>query len=154
MKYAKIGLSVVAALLVIGIFAAPIGPVPGFFIGGTATAVPEQWPDTSAVHEVKLRVPGALPRVVIIWVVEHDGALHVVGARDSGWVSRLAQGGPVELRLGDATYALDATRLDSGWEDVLRAYVAKYQPDYPDIVASFPSVEEAGEQIAVFRLAG
>lgn len=149
LKYILIILLAVTAILVV---VAPVGPMPGLFIGGTSTQAPTQWPDTSGIHEIKLRVPGSLPRVVIIWVIQHDGELHVVGARDSGWVEMIGQGSAVEMRLGDNTYALKATPLTQGWESVLNAYVDKYRPDYPDIVNGFPPIEEAQGSIAVFRL--
>ncbi len=148
-KYIFAGLLVVAAILVV---IAPVGPMPGFFIGGTPTPAPAQWMDTSETHEIKLRIPGSIPRVVIIWVIQHDGELHVVGARGSGWVEMIGQGSPVEMRLGERTYALNATLLSSGWEPVLNAYVDKYRPDYPEIVDGFPPIEEAPDSIAVFRL--
>ncbi|MGE0622077.1 MAG: hypothetical protein AB7I04_00645 [Pseudomonadales bacterium] len=152
MKFLKISLLVVGVLLIGLAVAAPIGPLPGFFIGGTPATAPATWPDTSEIHEIRLRVPGTLPRVVIIWVVDYQGALHVVGARDSGWVTMLGAGSPVKMRLADNTYELTATPVLEGWERVLEAYVEKYRPDYPDIVAGFPAVEEAGDQVAVFRL--
>ena len=152
MKALKIVLAIVAVLVIAAAAAAPIGPVPGFFIGGNDATAPAEWPDTSSVDEIKLKVPGTLPRVVIIWVVEHAGELHVVGAKDSGWTSMIGSGGPVEMRLGDNTYALNATPVSSEWEAVLAAYLAKYETDYPDIVAGFPPVEEARDLIAVYRL--
>lgn len=152
MKILKISLLAVVVLLIVLVFAAPIGPLPGFFIGGTPTAAPASWPDTSEVDEIRLRVPGTLPRVVIIWVVDYADALYVVGARDSGWVTMLNEGGPVEMRLGDETYALTATSVREGWEGVFEAYLEKYRPEYPDIIAGLPSVAEAEDQVAVFRL--
>jgi hypothetical protein len=98
-----------------------------------------------------LRVPGTVPRVVIIWVVEHGGELHVVGSKDSGWVAMIGAESPVEMRLGDNTYALQAAVVAEGWQPILEAYVAKYQEDYPDLVAGFPSVDEAKGLVAVFR---
>ena len=148
-KYILAGLMVVAVILAV---VAPVGPMPGFFIGGTPTPAPSQWMDTSETHEIKLGIPGTIPRVVIIWVIQHDDVLHVVGARDSGWVEMIGQGSPVEMRLGDNTYALNATLLTSDWEPVLNAYVDKYRPDYPEIVDGFPPIEEAQGSIAVFRL--
>ncbi len=152
MRILKIVLGVVAILVIVAAAAAPLGPLPGFFIGGTETAAPERWPDTSSVDEIKLKIPGTLPRVVIIWVIEHAGELHVVGARDSGWTSMIGAGSPVEMRLGDNTYALTATPVTDGWQDVLNAYVAKYEADYPDIVAGFPSVEDARDLMSIYRL--
>ncbi|MBM4206272.1 MAG: hypothetical protein FJ194_19380 [Gammaproteobacteria bacterium] len=70
MKVVKIVLYVLVALLIAGLILAPIGPVPGVFIGGTATNSPATWPDTSDVDEIRLGVNGTIPRVVIIWVVD------------------------------------------------------------------------------------
>ncbi len=152
MKVLKIALPAVVVLLLILAVVAPLGPVPGFFIGGTATPPPTQWSDTSDVHEIKLKVPGTPPRVVIIWVIEYEGELHVAGSQDSGWVQRIGDGAPVEMRLGDSTYALNASPVREGWRPIMEDYIAKYEPDYPDIIAGFPSPEEAEGLIAVFRL--
>ncbi len=154
MKIAKIVGAILIALAIILFFAAPVGPLPGVFIGGADTPVPATWPDTSDLHEVQLQVgEGAPSRVVIIWVIQVDGTLHVVGSKSrSGWTSAIAQGGQVRLRMGDNTYDLRATPVTDGFEPILEAYVAKYEPDYPDIVASFPELDEAEESVAVFRL--
>ena len=134
------------------VFVTPIGPMPGFFIGGQPTPVPKAWPDTSKVEEILLKVPGILPRVVIIWVVQFDSALYVVGSRSSGWVQRIADGANVEMRLSGNTYALAAVPIRQELERVVNAYKNKYRADYPDIVAGFPTLEEAGDQFGVFRL--
>ena len=152
MKYLRIAGVLLVVLLVIGVLMAPIGPVPGFFIGGTTATAPATWPDTSSVHEIRLKVPGILPRTVIIWVVDYKGDLHVVGSRDSGWVSRIGAGSPVELRLGDSTYALRAVPVDAEYDSVLEAYIAKYKADYPDIIAGFPAIADARDSVGVFRL--
>ena len=152
MKIVRI-IGIVAVLLIaVLIVATPLGPLPGFFIGGAAANPPAQWPDTSDTHEIRLKVPGTLPRVVIIWVVEHAGELHVVGAKDSGWVQMLGDGGPVELRLADNTYALNATPVTGAWQPVLEAWLDKYRPDYPEIVEGFPAIDEAEGTVAVYRL--
>ena len=142
----------VAAILATLVFVTPIGPMPGFFIGGQPTPVPKAWPDTSKVDEILLKVPGTLPRVVIIWVVQVDSALYVVGSRSSGWVQRIADGANVEMRLSGNTYALAAVPIRQELERVVNAYKNKYRADYPDIVAVFPTLEEAGDQFGVFRL--
>ena len=142
----------VAAMLATLVFVTPIGPMPGFFIGGQPTQVPKAWPDTSKVDEILLKVPGTLPRVVIIWVVQVDSALYVVGSRSSGWVQRIADGANVEIRLSGNTYALAAVPIKQELERVVDAYKNKYRADYPDIVAGFPTLEEAGDQFGVFRL--
>ena len=142
----------VTAMLATLVFVTPIGPMPGFFIGGQPTPVPKAWPDTSKVDEILLKVPGILPRVVIIWVVQVDSALYVVGSRSSGWVQRIADGANVEMRLSGNTYALAAVPIKQELERVVDAYKNKYRADYPDIVAGFPTLEEAGDQFGVFRL--
>ena len=152
MKALKIVLPAILALSLVLLLLAPIGPMPGILIGGTQANAPEQWGDTSQVHEIKLRVPGVLPRVVIIWVVQYGGELHVVGSKESGWVSMIGASSPVEMRLGDTTYALNASAVTEGWQPILEAYVAKYRADYPDIVAGFPSIDRAEELVGVFRL--
>ena len=99
-----------------------------------------------------MEVQGNIPRVVIVWVVQVDGELHVVGSKNSVWVNKLGQGGAVRLRMGANTYSLNASLVTDGWEPILEAYVNKYRPDYPDIVNGFPPVEEAAATTSVFRL--
>ena len=152
MKILKIVGPLAVLLLVFLLFAAPIGPMPGVLIGGKPSEVPDSWGDTSNIHEISLEVTGILPRVVIIWVVQSDGDLYIVGANDSGWVSMLGDGSSVKMRMEGKTYPLNATLIKSDWEKAMEAYVAKYRPDYPQIVAGFPSVEDAAGSIAVFRL--
>ena len=152
MRALKIAVPAILAVVLVVLLVAPIGPMPGIFIGGTPVEAPESWSDTSDVDEILLKVPGLLPRVVIIWVVEHGGELHVVGSKDSGWVKMIGAGSPVEMRLGDSTYSLKASPVAEGWQPILEAYVAKYRAGYPDIVAGFPTLEEAADSVAVFRL--
>ncbi|NRA00403.1 MAG: hypothetical protein HRU01_28280 [Myxococcales bacterium] len=152
MRGLKIALPAILALVLVVVVVAPIGPMPGIFIGGTPTKAPEKWGDTSSVDEVMLRVPGVLPRVVIIWVVEHGGQLHVVGSRSSGWVKMIGSGSPVDMRIDDSTYSLNASPVAEGRQQILEAYVAKYQAEYPDIVAGIPSIDEAADLFAVVRL--
>lgn len=153
MKVTKILALTLVVVIVVVIYAAPLGPLPGIFIGGTPSALPAEWGDTGKIHEIKLEVgQGMIPRVVIIWVVQADGNLHVVGSKDSGWTTTLGTGGPVRMRMGDKTYAMEATLVTQGWQGVLDAYVKKYEADYPDIVQGFPDIEEAAQTTAVFRL--
>jgi hypothetical protein len=152
MRALKVALPILLALAFVLVVSAPIGPMPGLWIGGTSANPPVKWSDTSDVDEIILKVPGLLPRVVIIWVVEYGGELHVVGGAESGWVKMIGSGSPVEMRLGDSTYSLRASPVAEGWQQILEAYAAKYQPKYPDIVAGLPSIEEAADRVTVFRL--
>lgn len=153
MKILKIGALVLVVTAVVLLFVAPLGPLPGIFIGGTQTPLPAVWPDTRATHEIKLEVgEGAIPRVVIIWVVQVEGDLHVVGAKDSGWTTMIGEGGPVRMRMGDQTYEMQATLVTEEWQPILEAYVEKYRADYPEIVEGFPALAEAEGTVSVFRL--
>jgi len=152
MKFLKIGLSVVVVLVVALAFLAPIGPLPGLLIGGKETPVPDSWGDTSQLHEIKLKVPGTIPRVVTIWVVQFQSDLYVVGNSTSGWVKLLGAGGPVSMRIDDKTFGLKASQVMAGWQPIMLKYVDKYRADYPDIINGFPSLEDAEGKIAVFKL--
>ena len=75
MKAIKIGLSLLLVALIVAAWAAPLGPVPGFVIGGTATEVPASWGETRSSHEICLQIgEGPVGRTVIIWMVQFDGA--------------------------------------------------------------------------------
>lgn len=152
MKIAKIVGGLLVVILALWVVVAPVGPLPGLFIGGSPAEAPLEWPDTAAVHEIQLQVPGTLPRAVNLWVVEFQDELYVFGDRSSGWVSMIGEGGAVNMRLGDQTYSLNALRVDEGWQPVYIAYLDKYRPDYSDLVSGFPSVEEAESTGVVFRL--
>lgn len=152
MKILKILVPSIVVILLVLAAIAPLGPMPGFFIGGTQTSVPDEWFDTSSIHEVQLEAQGTLPRVVIIWVIQVDKQLYVVGSKDSGWVSLLDRNGDVRIRIEDKTYAMTASLVRGSWEPILQAYMDKYRPDYPDIVNSFPSMEVGQESMAVFVL--
>ena len=155
MKILKVSVVVLVVLLAVFVVVAPVGPVPGFFIGGERADVPESWGDTSSVHEILLKVDGgALPRVVTIWMVQADGALYVLGSAESGWTSALGPGGPVQMRMNGKTYALNATRVTAGWEPIVTAYLDKYRPHYPEIVGGIEAGEDAAGGVAVFRLTG
>jgi hypothetical protein len=67
-------------------------------------------------------------------------------------VQRLGDGAAVEMRLSGNTYALNALPVTAGLERAFNAYKDKYRPNYPDIVAGFPTLAEAGDQFGVFRL--
>ena len=135
MRIAQIVSLTVVALGLVVLLLAPIGPLPGVFIGGTDTPPPATWPDTSGIDEIRLKAPGAIPRVVIIWVIDVGGELYVVGMKESGWTQRIGDGAPVEVRIGDATYAVEATLVEEGGAAILTAYEGKYEPNYPDSVA-------------------
>ena len=142
MKFLKYTVAALALIVAVVIFFAPIGPLPGIFIGGSASTAPQLWQDTSQIDEVRVQVAGTLPRVVIIWVVQQDNQLYVIGANGSGWISMLGQGGPVQLRIGDETYSLLASKLTEGQLPIIAAYQNKYRADYPDIGGEMGAPED------------
>ena len=152
MPLAKIASGTLLVLALAFLALAPIGPLPGVFIGGTDTPVPATWEDTAGIDEIRLKAPGVLPRVVIIWVIDVAGELYVLGMKDSGWTSRIGEGAPVEIRIGDRTYAVQATPVIEGARPIYEAYIAKYEPNYPELIAQMPSMEEAGDVAVIYRL--
>ena len=84
MKVLRISLVLIIALCIFLAVRLPITTTPGFFIGGKPEISPETWIETSSIHEIKLRVSGMIPRVVIIWFVEIENDLYVVGETESG----------------------------------------------------------------------
>ena len=152
MRIAKIALTVPVVLAATVLVTAPIGPLPGVFIGGAETPTPAVWEDTSGVDEIRLKAPGVIPRVVIIWVIDFEGELYVLGMKSSGWIRRIGAGGPVQIRIGDRTYAVRATPVEDRLEAIYAAYIAKYEPNYPDLIASMPSLEEGRELAVIYRL--
>ena len=151
MKIWKIGLSLFTVVLITLLVRLPIATTPGFFIGGSASAAPATWEETSSIHEIKLRVADLIPRVVIIWFVEIDNDLYIIGETDSGWVSILETGGPVHMRLQDSTYPLLATIVTSSEDKILQAWQEKYEADYPEFFASSAS-DDFLEYSSVYRL--
>ena len=148
----KLALLIILAAVVV-LWLAPIGPMPGFFIGGTVIEAPDTWEDTSAVDEVRLKVEGLIPRVVIIWVVEVDGELYVTGDKQSGWVKGLENGGDAHLRIGENTYPVVAEPQTENVDKLISAWYEKYQPNYPEIVGQMREVSVEPRPYQVFKLA-
>ncbi len=100
MRLLKWGSVALLVGLIVAVITAPIGPMPGVFIRGTASGVPTSWGDTSSIVEIDLQVgEGPLGRTVTIWTVQVDGDLYVTGQKHSGWVSGIAPGGPVRMQM-------------------------------------------------------
>jgi len=142
----------VVALVIAGIVA-PIGPMPGILISGTASDVPTSWGDTSSVVDINLQVgEGPLGRTVTIWTVQVDGDLYVTGQKDSGWVRGIAAGGPVRMQMDGRLYDLSATAVTEDAVKVLSAWRAKYENYYPEMMDQFPEPEEAIRTAVVYKL--
>jgi hypothetical protein len=143
----------VAVLVVVVALAAPIGPMPGVRIGGNPASPPADWSSTTLPEDVRLATyASTLPHVVIIWVVESDNHLYLVGAPDSTWVEGATRAPEVHLRIGDDTFDMRATRLAQGRRDIVEKYINRYKDNYPDIIAGFPPIEQFAEGAAVFEL--
>lgn len=151
MKAWKIFVALASVAFIALIIRLPIATTPGFFIGGNASPTPVIWPDTSSIHEIKLRVEGTIPRVVIIWFVAIDNELYIVGETDSGWVSMLENGDLVQMRLQDSTYSLQANAVNAGGEEILQHWLVKYEADYPEFVNTSAS-ENFLKYSSIYRL--
>ncbi len=137
---------VVAGLAVV----APIGPLPGVWLGGRSVPPPDDWSALDLPQTVQLQtVGGLLPRVVNLWIVQHDADLYVLGNPASGWVQAATANPMVALRIGDSAYTLRAQRVQAA--GAYAAYRRRYQADFPDLVASLPP-PEAASTVAIFRL--
>ena len=139
MKAIRISVVLIVAFLMFLAVRLPITTTPGFFIGGDPGISPSIWFETSSTHEMKLRVSGMIPRVVIIWFIEIENDLYVIGETESGWVKILGDGGRVHARLGDITYPLQASIIDSDTDKIIQAWEEKYQNDYPEFFSTTAS---------------
>jgi hypothetical protein len=152
-RWLTYALSLLMVLLIGLAVAAPIGPMPGFRLGGSEASAPAQWSSATLPEEVRLATfAGMLPHVVIIWVVESDNRLYVIGAPDSTWVAGASQAPEVRLRIADNAYDMRATRLDPGPAHLFEKYLDRYRDNYPDIIAGFPPMEEFSQGAALFEL--
>lgn len=73
--------------------------------------------------------------MVIIWVVESDNRLYIIGAPDSTWVEGATRSPDVRLRIGDNAYGMRATRIEPGRQDIFQMYIDRYKDNYPEIIA-------------------
>ena len=154
MTIIKWAAAVLTIALFIAVAAAPIGPVPGILISGTANEVPNAWGDTQSIEEIQLQIgDGPIGRTVTIWTVQIDGDLYVTGQRDAGWTGGIGQGGPVRMQMAGSLYELTATPLDEGQVDVLEAWQAKYVKFNPDLADQFQPPAEAISTAVVYKLA-
>ncbi len=149
---------VLVAIIVVALgvaIAAPIGPMPGFRLGGNLATVPAHWSSVDLPEEVRLATAsGLLPHVVIIWVVESDDRLYVIGDPESTWVEGATRSPDVRLRIGDKAYDMRATRIESGPREIFQKYIDRYKDNYPEIIEGFPPMEEFSKGAALFELAG
>jgi hypothetical protein len=76
----------------------------------------------------------------------------VIGAPDGNWVENATRSPDVRLRIGDSAYDMRATRIKSGRQDVFQMYIDRYKGNYPEIIASFPPIEEFSQGAALFEL--
>ena len=153
MRILKWGSMILLVGFIIALIAAPIGPMPGIFISGTASDVPDSWGDTSSIVEIDLQVgEGPLGRTVTVWTVQVDGDLYVTGQKDSGWVSGIAPGGPVRLQMDGKLYDLTAETETKDAVNVLSAWQEKYTIHYPDMMGQFPEPEKALSTAVVYKL--
>ena len=145
---------VAVIVLVVGVaLAAPIGPMPGIRLGGSPATAPTQWSSVDLPEEVLLSTSaGVLPHVVILWVVESDDRLYLIGDPAGTWVEGATRSPDVRLRIGDNVYDMRAARITSGRQDIFQMYIDRYKDNYPEIIASFPPIEQFAQGGALFEL--
>ncbi|MDH3644027.1 MAG: DUF2255 family protein [Gammaproteobacteria bacterium] len=146
---------VVLIVVVLGVaLAAPIGPMPGIRLGGDSATPPAEWASVNLPEEVRLAThAGALPHVVIIWVVESGNRLYVIGAPDSAWVEGATQSPDVRLRIDGNAYDMRATPLEAGRREIAQKYIDRYKDNYPDIISGLPPIDEFSQGAAILELA-
>ena len=141
-------------VLLLGVaLVAPIGDMPGIRLGGSPATAPAQWSSVDLPEEVLLSTSaGVLPHVVILWVVESDDRLYLIGDPASTWVEGATRSPDVRLRIGDNVYGMRAARITSGRQDIFQMYIDRYKDNYPEIIASFPPIEQFAQGGALFEL--
>jgi hypothetical protein len=124
----------VLALLLLG--CEPMGPLSGHSLSGSPTEPPDDWTSLAAVAAVQLQTRPGDPYSVNIWGIAIGPDYYVASARgaNSSWVGHIAEDPSVQLRIGDALYALEAVRVLDPDElaRVQAAYAAKYDLDGQD----------------------
>lgn len=125
MSKRKIAGITIGVLLLAGVlgwmFTAPylsnqgLGRVPGIIIGGTMTAPPSDFTPLNAQHRGPLVMKQAgFPPVVVhlSWVGTPDGVITATRPDGGYWAKRVRErGGDGWLRIGDQTYAMEATEI-------------------------------------------
>lgn len=126
-----VGLAI-AALLVIAatiyVFMTPYIRVPGVRIGGTLTPAPADWTVIEGEMVVQLKTGGFPPFVVNIFYTPDTTGIITATRPDGGyWAKRARINADGYMRVGDATYALQATEITGAARiPYLEKYGAKY----------------------------
>ena len=123
-KGAMFGVSL-GLVLIVGLFAwvltAPylsnqgLGRTPGLIIGGTLTEAPDDFAplNESVQGPLYMKQAGFPPLVVYLsWVGTEDGVITATRPDDGYWARRIRErGGDGWLRIGEATYSMEATEI-------------------------------------------
>ncbi|MDG2139914.1 MAG: hypothetical protein P8K27_00290 [Gammaproteobacteria bacterium] len=123
-KGAMFGVSL-GLVLIVGLFAwvltAPylsnqgLGRTPGLIIGGTLTEAPADFAplNESVQGPLYMKQAGFPPFVVYLsWVGTKDGVITATRPDDGYWARRIRErGGDGWLRIGEATYSMEATEI-------------------------------------------
>lgn len=121
-KIAGIGVGVVLIAVIIGwVSTAPylsnqgLGRMPGVFIGGVDTPVPDDFTELNETVRGPLimKLAGFPPFVnYLSWVGTPDGVITATRPDDGYWERRiLSRGGDGYLRIGDQTFSMTATPI-------------------------------------------
>ena len=101
----------------------------GTRIGGTAAPIPASWDAVDNHQEAMLRTHWILlPYVVRVGYVGVGSRLYVMGLADSRWLAQVRRNPDIELRVGDARYALRAIEVEDPAE--IDALLTHYNEKY------------------------
>jgi len=125
MRKGEIASITVGVLLLVGVlswmFTAPylgntgLARTPGIILGGTITSAPSDFtPLNDSVRGPMLMKQSGFPPLVnyLSWVGTPDGVISATRPDDGYWARRVRErGGNGWLRIGEATYAMEATEI-------------------------------------------
>lgn len=126
----------------------PIDFVPGMRLGGQESPPPASWSTVNTDDEIRIETHGVLPWVVRTWYAGTDHGLYVFGWREARWFKRIEATPEARVRIGDATYAVRAVRIEAKPENdaVINAYREKYD-HYTDAEYDGQAMADAAKRL-------
>ena len=129
----------------------PMGPVPGFALGGEEQPAPDDFAFVQDHDLIQIRTHfgGWLPQVHHIWGVGVDNGIYAIAVEGASWRARIDEDPNVLLRVGDAHYQLTATSVDDVVEvqRVFDAYIEKYGSQLEEILGRPGTIEDMSDLI-------
>lgn len=140
----RIALALAAMLMLAG--CGPIGPMPGLALGGEEQAPPADFAfvQDHDLIQIKTHMGGWIPQVHHIWGVGIDDSIYAIAVPDASWRARIETDPAVDLRVGDAVYALTTTSVSDMVEKqrVFVVYMEKYGPQLEEILGRPGTIDD------------